>query len=68
MGDNCVEDRKRQKDMKIKRGRKPLTGKAMRRKISVRVSDAGYFALRARAGKSSVAELVRQRVTDLMRI
>lgn len=54
--------------MKMKRGRKPLTGKAMQRKISVRVSDAEYFALRARAGKSSVAEMVRQRVADLMTI
>ena len=54
--------------MKGKSGRKPKCGRAMRRKISVRISDKEYHALLARAGESNVTELVREKVADLLRI
>lgn len=53
---------------KNKCGRRPRCGQAMTHKISVRISDPEYHALRARAGKRIVAELVREKLSDILSV
>jgi len=52
----------------LRRGPKPKHGTTMVKKLSVRLTEGEHHALRARAQNNSVAELVRQRVADLLAI